>query len=60
MKSTLIKSQSPKPNLRIRIPPQRPDEEILRSPIDSPPPSHLPAFVKDPSWLKKAFYGKKL
>jgi len=58
MKASLIKVQTPKPNLRIRIPPQRPDEEILKSPVESPSPQ-MPAFLKHPLWMKKTFYGTR-
>lgn len=41
----------PKPNLRIRIPAPRPDEEILKSPIQTPVVPQPFSFLTSMPWV---------
>jgi len=52
--------KQPKPNLRIRIPAPLSDEEILRSPIETPSAPQPLAFLKRMPWVKSSWYGMNL
>jgi hypothetical protein len=60
MNTTMVKSESPKPNLRIRIPPPRTDEEILRSPIETPTTPDPVVALQAGLALRKWFLEKLL
>jgi hypothetical protein len=52
MTKGVVKNEQPKPNLRIRIPPPRSDEEILRSPIKTPVSPQPFAYLQVQDWIK--------
>lgn len=59
MKAVLVKTQSPKPNLRIRIPPPRSDEEILKSPTPTPV-CPKPSYLHVQTWLRGSIMWNKI
>jgi len=54
------KVESPKLNLRIRIPAPRPDEEILRSPINTPSAPMPAGLVEIKGWLRQRWVRLKI
>jgi hypothetical protein len=59
MDKTVVKSESPKPKLSIRIPPLPSEEEILRSLIQSPVSPRPVATLQVQPWLRGIVAWKK-
>jgi hypothetical protein len=59
MMNVTLNIRQPKPNLRIRIPAPRPDEEILMSPIQTPAAPQPLLFLRNIPWIKSQWTGTK-